>query len=90
MEQQRSDVNVDSTQTEFTQNDGYWWAVEGIDRWTMYARLQELDVTCRCQAGEPLRVRIDSPQDLLHCWSVMRHAAFDLGHRQVLIEELEN
>ncbi len=52
------------------------WSVEiaGHDRWAIYDRLQSLAIDCQCQSGAPLTVQINSPQDLIQCWSVMRHA----------------
>jgi hypothetical protein len=51
------------------------WSVEivGHDRWVIYHRLQSLAIDCNCGVGEPLTVQIRSPQDLIQCWSVMRH-----------------
>jgi hypothetical protein len=52
------------------------WSVEiaGHDRWAIYHRLQSLAIDCHCQGGVPLTIRINSPQDLIQCWSVMRYA----------------
>lgn len=90
MDQQRFDANVDPNSTELSPIREYWWPIVGFDRWLVYARLQELDVDCRCQAGQPLQVRIESPQDLVSCWSVMRHVASSVGDRQALIAMLEH
>jgi hypothetical protein len=53
------------------------WSVEiaGHDRWAIYQRLQSLAIDCHCGVGAPLTVQINSPHDLIQCWSVMRHAA---------------
>ncbi len=66
-----------------------WIPITSIDRWAIYHRLQELAIDCHCQMGQPLQVRIDSPQDLIQCWSVMRHAALAPGDRLVLAAQLE-
>jgi hypothetical protein len=52
------------------------WSVEiaGHDRWAIYHRLQSLAIACHCGGGVPLTIQINSPQDLIQCWSVMRHA----------------
>jgi hypothetical protein len=52
------------------------WSVEiaGHDRWAIYHRLQSLAIDCHCQSGAALTIEINSPQDLIQCWSVMRHA----------------
>jgi hypothetical protein len=51
------------------------WSVEiaGHDRWAIYQRLQSLAIDCHCGVGAPLTIQIHSPQDLIQCWSVMRH-----------------
>ncbi len=68
-----------------------WWIeLAGDERWTIYQRLQDLAIDCHCQIGAPLQVRIDSPQDLVQCWSVIRHAAMQSGDRLVLAAQLEN
>jgi hypothetical protein len=55
------------------------WSVEiaGHDRWAIYHRLQSLAIDCYCGVGMPLTVQINSPQDLIQCWSVMRYAVRD-------------
>jgi hypothetical protein len=67
----------------------WWMEIAGPDRWAIYHRLQELAIDCHCQMGQPLRVRIDSPSDLVQCWSVMRHAAMRSGDRLDLAAQLE-
>jgi hypothetical protein len=67
-----------------------WWIeIAGPNRWTICHRLQELAIACNCQMGQPLRVRIDSPLNLMQCWSVMRHAAMPPGNRLDLAAQLE-
>jgi hypothetical protein len=66
------------------------WSVEiaGHDRWAIYHRLQSLAIECHCGVGVPLTVQINSPQELIQCWSVMRHAA--AGDRLAQAAALEN
>jgi hypothetical protein len=66
------------------------WSVEitGHDRWAIYHRLQSLAIECDCGVGVPLTVQINSPQELIQCWSVMRHAA--AGDRLAQAAALEN
>ncbi|NJN48550.1 MAG: hypothetical protein HC805_00420 [Alkalinema sp. RL_2_19] len=71
MECQQSEVN----------HANYWIEIEGDDRWEIYRRLQSLGLECQCQMGVPLKVRIDSPQDVLLGWSVMRSTAVQAGDR---------
>jgi hypothetical protein len=65
------------------------WSVEivGHDRWAIYQRLQSLAIDCDCGVGVPLTVQINSPQDLIQCWSVMRHAV--VGDRLAQAAALE-
>jgi hypothetical protein len=65
------------------------WSVEiaGHDRWAIYQRLQSLAIDCDCGVGVPLTVQINSPQDLIQCWSVMRHAV--VGDRLAQTAALE-
>jgi hypothetical protein len=66
------------------------WSVEiaGHDRWAIYHRLQSLAIECDCGVGVPLTVQINSPQELIQCWSVMRHAVG--GDRLAQAAALEN
>lgn len=85
----RSNVTVDSP--ELTATSGEWWiTVDGHDRWMIYYRLQSLGITCHCQSGAPLKVQINSPQDLIQYWSVVRCAVFRRGDRATLATVLKN
>jgi hypothetical protein len=56
------------------------------DRWHMYRRLTELEVTCKCSTGEPLTVKIDTPTTVVQVWSVLRAQSLD---RTQLVDWLE-
>jgi hypothetical protein len=42
------------------------------DRWQIYHRLRELEISCECSAGKPLRVVVDTPTAAIQVWSVAR------------------
>jgi hypothetical protein len=46
--------------------------VETGDRWQIYRRLQELNISCDCRAYQPLRAEIRSSLELILLWSVVR------------------
>jgi hypothetical protein len=47
-------------------------AIERADRWTVYRRLQELDIPCTCQCDRPLQVEITSPLAAVQLWSAVK------------------
>lgn len=49
-------------------------ALDPVDRWNVFTRLQELSVPCECACGQPLRVDAASPTAVLQIWSVVRSA----------------
>jgi hypothetical protein len=42
------------------------------DRWQLYRRLIELEISCTCSTGKPLEVTIDTPTAAIQVWSVAR------------------
>jgi hypothetical protein len=42
------------------------------DRWQVYQRLQELDISCSCTSEQPLQTHIHSPAEVLQVWSVIQ------------------
>jgi len=60
--------------------------LDPLDRWNVFARLQELSVPCECACGQPLRVEATSPTAVLQIWSVVRCATWS---REVAVEALE-
>lgn len=42
------------------------------DRWQIYHRLQELDISCKCSTGNPLTVAVETPTAAIQVWSVAR------------------
>ncbi|NEP62920.1 MAG: hypothetical protein F6K31_39415 [Symploca sp. SIO2G7] len=46
--------------------------ISRADRWSVYRRLQELEIPCRCQTEQPLRVQINDATAAIQVWSVVR------------------
>ena len=47
-------------------------AINGLERWDIYHRLQELDIPCECSTQKLLSVVVSSPSDLIQVWTVVR------------------
>ncbi|MEG3439809.1 Asr1405/Asl0597 family protein [Pannus brasiliensis CCIBt3594] len=60
--------------------------VSGSDRWEVYRRLRSLDIACQCSTYQPLRVSIETANDILQVWSVLRQTRSD---RRSLVGWLE-
>jgi hypothetical protein len=57
-----------------------WVAVIDIawgDRWQIYHRLQELEISCECATGKPLTVAVDTPTGVIQVWSLARQPSLD-------------
>ncbi|HLO47793.1 MAG TPA: hypothetical protein VK211_05170 [Kamptonema sp.] len=46
--------------------------VSWVDRWQVYQRLQELDISCSCAIDQPLRVKLKSMVQTAQLESVLR------------------
>jgi len=46
--------------------------ISGSQRWSVYRRLQELGIPCRCKTQQPLTVQIDNATAAIQIWSVVR------------------
>lgn len=46
--------------------------VSQIDRWLVYRRVQQLELTCQCFANKPLEVEIGNTQEAIQLWSVVK------------------
>jgi hypothetical protein len=46
--------------------------VNRADRWQVYLRLQQLDVSCRCATNQPLRVQVENVAAAVQVWSVVK------------------
>ncbi|GBF82837.1 Asr1405/Asl0597 family protein [Aphanothece sacrum] len=61
--------------------------VDWSDRWSVYYRLQELEILCHCSAYKPLQVKLYSATSLIQVWSVIKqHSA----SREELIDWLND
>lgn len=60
--------------------------VNRADRWQVYLRLQDLDISCECPSDQPLRVEIQSATAAMQLWSVVKQLT---ASRQDLVEWLE-
>ncbi|MEC4984117.1 MAG: hypothetical protein SAJ37_16465 [Oscillatoria sp. PMC 1068.18] len=47
-------------------------AVNWVDRWQVYYRLQDLEIPCHCGLNQQLQVEIQSPIVAIQLWSVVR------------------
>ncbi len=61
--------------------------LDPVDRWQVFARLQDLSVPCECTCHHPLRVEATSPTAVLQIWSVVRSTTLP---RHSMIAALEN
>lgn len=46
------------------------FAIASQDKWSIYRRLQELEIPCFCVAYQPLTVQVDGPTEAIQVWSV--------------------
>jgi len=61
--------------------------VSGVHRWEVYRRLQDLEIACWCDLGQPLQVQIDNAVEATQLGSVLRQFT---APRQELVGLLEN
>lgn len=47
--------------------------INWAERWQVYQRLQELQISCQCFIDRPLEVKIQNPQEAVLLWSVVKH-----------------
>lgn len=59
--------------------------IKNMERWSIYHRLQELEIPCRCSTNRPLQVNLDNPLAEIQLWSVVKQVT---GSRQELINWL--
>ena len=50
-------------------------AIDCEDRWQVYHRLQELDISCECSGFQPLKVHVQTATEALQVWSVVRRVS---------------
>ena len=56
-------------------------------RWSIYHRLQELDIPCICSTNKPLEVQLDYPNAIAQLCSVVKHST---ASRDELIDWLDD
>ncbi len=61
-------------------------SVDWTDRWQVYTRLQELDMSCSCGMNQPLTVEISNVTAAVQLWSVAQQFT---ASRCALIQALE-
>ena len=59
--------------------------VEWSERWQVYHRLKALEIECSCQMNEPLQAEINSPQQAIQLWSIIKQVT---SNRQELVDWL--
>jgi hypothetical protein len=55
------------------------------DRWQVYHRLQELEISCECSGFQPLKVDIKTATEAIQLWSIVKRVS---QSRQQLIGAL--
>ncbi len=60
--------------------------VQGGDRWSVYHRLQELEIPCICNTNEPIQISLSHPLAAIQVWSVVKQAT---ASRSVLLTWLQ-
>lgn len=61
-------------------------AINWVDRWQVYQRLQELEIPCWCGMNEPLRLQVKTVQQAIQLLSVLKQFTTS---RQELVKWLE-
>ena len=57
------------------------------ERWEIYRRLQELEISCQCSPNQPLKVQLRHPTAAIQLWSVVRQLT---ASRQELVSWLND
>lgn len=76
-------MNPDISETQVKQIVEINWT----DRWQVYKRLQELEISSSCKINQPLTVEIANITDIAQLWSVLRQFT---ASRQDLISHLQH
>ncbi|MBP0016148.1 MAG: hypothetical protein J7647_01170 [Cyanobacteria bacterium SBLK] len=61
--------------------------IDKADRWSIYHRLQELEIPCNCDIEKPLEARIATPTAALQLWCIARRYR---SSRHQLLDFLED
>ena len=60
--------------------------INNTERWSIYHRLQELDIPCICSTNKPLKVQLDHPCAIAQLCSVVKQSTALRGE---LIDRLD-
>ena len=61
--------------------------IENTERWSIYHRLQELEISCRCSTDRPLEVELDRPIAIAQLSCVVKRVT---ASRSELIDWLDD
>lgn len=61
--------------------------IRNTERWQIYRRLQELEISCRCSTERPLQVEIDRPLAIVQLTYVVKQLT---ASRSELIDWLDD
>lgn len=60
--------------------------INNTERWSIYHRLQELDIPCICSTSKPLKVQLDNPSAIAQLCSVVKQST---ATRSELVDRLD-
>ena len=61
--------------------------IKNTERWSIYHRLQELDIPCNCSTNQPLQVELNNPSAIAQLCCVFKQST---ASRSELIDWLDN
>lgn len=61
--------------------------IENTERWSLYRRLQELEIPCRCSTNQPLQVELNNPSAIAQLCFVTKQCT---ASRSELIDWLDS
>lgn len=57
------------------------------DRWQVYHRLQELNITAQCQGFRALEASVETPTEAIQLWSIVRRISLSRAELANILEE---
>lgn len=61
--------------------------IKNTERWSIYRRLQELEIPCQCSTNQPLEVELDTPSAIAQLCCVVKQLT---ASRSELVDWLDN
>ncbi len=61
--------------------------INNTERWSIYHRLQQLEIPCSCSTNQPLEVELDNPSAIAQLYSVVKQST---ASRSELIDWLDD